>query len=250
MPKDQQPSLDALRALHGERTTADDPTLLVSGVVPEKKDMLAGQFATGAEDAAGYAAYSTKEAVGEDSLTALSGLACELVGCERELALALMKVVTCQKALADVQEKRLPDLMEKHGLPKFDFIDPVTGLKRTIELINDKYRVSMPPKSGKTADPQWEMKHEAIYAWLQDEGQGSIIKRDMEAPLGLMSDDDAAKIAAKFKEDNPSVDVSLKKYVEPATLTALVTKLKVAGKNVNEYIVTKPVREAKVKGAK
>jgi hypothetical protein len=151
--------------------------------------------------------------------------------------------------LADVQEKRLPDLMEKHGLTKFNFVDKTSGITRTIELIN-KWAVSMPAKQGKTADPAWMTKHAAIYEWLVSIGKGGVIKKDFVAPLGLVSDEDAAKLVEAFKATHPDIDVKLDKYVEPATLTALISTMKDAGESVSEFLQVKPRREAKVKGGK
>lgn len=230
---------------------SQDSVLTVEGASQApKQSALDSQLAKGgAVNAEAFKDYSTGEAVSEDSLAALAALAQEQVECERSLAEAMAAVVRAKIALADVQEHKLPDLMEKHGLPKFNFVDKTTGQTRTIEFIS-KWSVSLPAKTGKTADPQWRTKHDAIYDWLEQIGKGSIIKRDMVAPLGLMADSEAVKIISAFKESNPTVDVAFQKYVEPASMSALISRMKDAGETVNEFINVKPVRESRVKGSK
>src|SRR4051812_44890476 len=106
-----------VRPVPGDRPADDPAVLALSGTVrPTKKSALEGQFATPGTDAAAYAAYATTEALTDDSLSALTGMAQELVACERDLAAAMAKVVQATKNLEDVQEKRLPDLMEKFRL--------------------------------------------------------------------------------------------------------------------------------------
>lgn len=225
-----------------------DEVLTVEGASQApKQSALQSQLATSTVDADAFKGLIGGEPVSGDSLETLKMLAQEQVDCERALQEAMATVVRAKNALADVQEHRLPDLMEKHGLPKFNFVDKTTGLTRTIEFIS-KWSVSMPPKTGKTADPQWRTKHEAIFDWLDSIGKGSVIKRDMVAPLGLMPDTEAVAIIAKFKETNPNVDVAFQKYVEPASMTSLVSHMKDEGAEVNEFINVKPVRESRVKG--
>jgi hypothetical protein len=230
--------------------SANESTLTVEGAVrPEPKPLIQTKADV---DTSAFAAFvdSNKAEVTTDSMAALSSLAEELLTRERALAKAMAAVVQANEDLRKVAEELLPDLMESYSLARFDFVDKVTGIKRTIELHKDKWRVAMPPKSGKNADPAWQMKHDAIYEWLESVGQAAVIKKDLEAPLGLLPDDKVAEVAGKFKELYPDVDVAVKKYVEPATFTAMINKRLKNNEAVNEYVVTKPVREAKVKGAK
>lgn len=225
-------------------------TVTIEGATqPEKVSALQGQFASGAVDAAAYAGFAGEAQVTGDNLAALSAMAEELVACERNLADAMAEVVKAKNALADVQEKRLPDLMESASMDKFTFTDRTTGIKRVIELIN-KWAVSMPPKSGKTADPQWATKHEAIFNWLAEIGNGAVLKKVVEANLGLASDEVAKHVAEIIKAAEPDLEVTIEKYVEPATLTALISRMKDAGESVHEFLQVKPRREAKVKAGK
>lgn len=233
----------------GESAHADAFTV-VGEVEQPKKPVLDGQYAGTNTDTSGYEKYAPQSITPDGNTTiALTALAQELLACERNLAAALAAAVKAREALADVAERRLPDMMEAANMVRLDFEDRITGAKKTIVLIKDKYRVSLPPKSGENPDPQWEMKHACVHDWLEspDVGQGAAIKRDMDVPLGLMGDEAAAKIVAEFKALHPECEVGLKKYIEPATLTSIVTKMLKDGKNVNQYINVKPVREAKVK---
>lgn len=227
-----------------------DNTVTVEGASDAPKvNPLAGQLAGKTGTTEGYEGFDAKPAVTDDTLAALRSLAQELINYQRQLATAEAAVVAARELLAGVQEKKLPDMMERHGLPRFDFVDKTTGEKMIMEFISDKWRVAMPPKQGKTADPQWRTKHSAIYEWIETIGKGSAIKRDMLVPLGLMKDEDAAKVADAFKKEHPDLDVALSKYVEAATLTAMVSKLKNAGENVSEHLKVTPIREVRVKGS-
>lgn len=234
----------------GGQESAQADTLTIEGeIAAPAKPVLDGQFASDI-DPSKYAAFAkTPAKVEGDSLNAVRALAQELVGCERALAAAMAEVVKAKNNLADVAERRLPDMMEAAELPLFKFVDRLTGVERTIELIKDKWAVSLPALTGKNADPQAQMKRDAVYEWLESDevGQSAVIKRDMEVPLGLCGDEKAAEICLAFKQANPDLDVALKKYVEPMTLKSIVEKMKKEGKNVNEYINAKPIREAKVK---
>ena len=227
---------------------AQDDVLRVEGAsTAPKPSVLAGQLATGTIDPKAYGGYEDA-AVEGNSLEALRALAQELIGCARGLAEAEAGVVSAREKLADVQERRLPTLMEKHSLKKFDFVDKTTGATRQIALI-EGWRVSLPAKQGKTMDPQWRTKHDAIYDWLGEIGSAGIIKKELVAALGLMPDATVAAIVAAFKKENPEVDMAFNKFVEPMSLKALVTKRKDAGVEVHEFINAKPMFEARVKGS-
>lgn len=210
-----------------------------------KASALAKQYGTGA--AADYAADSSEQAVSEDSLPALQALAEELLNEERGVADCVAALKKAVDRLADVQEKRLPDLMEKFGMEKFYFLDKTTGLRRVIKL-ESKWRVSMPPLKDDEGNhyPENEVKRKAIYEWFRGIGLAGIIKKDMLVPMGLVPDAVAMEIMAEFKETHPNLDPGLSEKIEPATLTAQVSRLKDAGKAVHEDIVVKPLRRAKV----
>lgn len=223
--------------------------LKVEGAIEAPKPSpLAGQLAGSTADLTAYDKFAKPEAVEGNSLEALSALAQELLIRERELVAAQAAAVKAAKDLADVQETRLPALMEAHSLKKFTFLDKTTGVTRVIELI-EKWRVSLPPKQGKTADPQWRTKHDAVYNWLVSIGKGGVIKKELVASLGLMDDEQAAEVLTDFKTKHPDLDVAFEKFVEAATLTSLVSKMKDNGEAVNEFVKVSPVHEARVKGS-
>lgn len=224
--------------------------LQVEGAVPVAPvDKLQSQIASADVNTDAYAGFATDDAVNEDSLAALSSLASEMIAAEKALAAANAAVVTAKNNLADVQEKRLPDMMEKHGLTRFDFTDQTSGIKRVIELIS-KWAVSMPAKQGKTADPAWMTKHAAIYDWLVSVGKGGVIKKDFSVPLGLVPDDEVGKLVEEFKAAHPALEVKVDKYVEAATLTKVISDMKDDGQSVHEFVQVRPRREAKIKGGK
>lgn len=228
---------------------ATEDVLTVEGASPAKrKPLLAGQLAGGNVDAAAYADDSVDEAVQGDSLAALQALAQELIAESRSVMLAARDLRDAQNRLADVAEHRLPDLMEKHNLPKFEFLDRTTGLTLVIKLESDKWRVSMPPQKDDQGNalPENAEKRKEIYDWLRTIGQAGSIKKLVEVQAGLISDEAAQALMDEITASHPTLDVGLTEKVEPATLTALVTRLLKAGKQVHEAIQVKPVRQAKV----
>src|ERR1035437_9138659 len=148
--------------------TQDDVLRVEVASDAPKPSVLAGQLATGTIDPKAYGGYEDAAVAGY-SLEVLRALAQELIGCARGLAEAEAGVVSAREKLADVQERRPPTLMEKHSLKKFDFADKRTGPPRQIAWI-EVWPVSLPPKQGKTMDPQWRAKHDAIYDWLGEIG--------------------------------------------------------------------------------
>jgi outer membrane protein TolC len=242
-------AMSALRAREGYSDN-DASAIQVEGTVrPAAKSVLQTNASADLSGFAEFAGANTN-VVTTDTLAALTSLAEEMLARERDVRDAAAKLVTANENLRVIKEERLPDLMESKEVTRFDFKDKITGISRTILLDKDKWRVAMPPKSGKNADPMWEMKHAAVMEWAVEIGQAGIIKKDVEIPCGLMSDEDVMAFAAKIKEAKSDADVTISKYIEPASLTALVNRKLKAGETVNEYIVTHPVREAKVKGAK
>lgn len=232
-----------------QATAKQDDVLRVTGATPVKgKTFLAGQFATGPVDPAAYAGFDTAKPVAGDSLAALQSLAQELLTESKAVVDAARVLAEARDRLADVQERRLPDLMERHSLPKFEFVDRTTGCTLIIKLDSDKWRVSMPPMKDEQGNPipDNEEKRKAVLTWLREIGNGGSIKKNVEMLVGQMADADVAALMVEIKTLHPLIDMGLIERIEPATLTALVNRLLKAGKEVHESIQIKPVRQAKV----
>lgn len=213
---------------------------------PRRRSSLAGQIA-GKVDTSAYEADSDQSPVSGDSLTALQGLAQELLDREADVGRAGRKLKEAMEALEDVQERRLPDLLEEHNIPKFEFVDRTTGIRYSIKL-DTNWRVSMPPMKDEDGNPLPEnfAKRKNVFAWAREIGQGGSVKKNAEVALGLVSDEFAVKFITEIKKNYPNLDPAITEKIEPATLTAMVRRLLEAGKSVCEDLVVKPVRRAKV----
>lgn len=221
----------------------DDGVLRVEGATTKPTESFLQQRIGGPADESAYAADAAADErpVEGDSLAALQALAQDLLNRRKKVEDLSAEVTKANDELADVEERRLPDMMELYGLPKFEFFDATTGTTQIIKL-ERKWRVSMPGNK-----PENEDKRKNIFEWFRTIGLSGIIKKTMEVPMGLVSDEKAVEIVMEFKKLHPDFDPGLSEKIEAATLTSQVTKLKDAGKNVNENIKVEPLRRAAVK---
>lgn len=178
-----------------------------------------------------------------DSLSLVRGLAATLVERLTSVQRAEAALEKAKKELEDIAERRLPDLMQQHGLPKFEFLDETTGNLYTIKLEADKWRVSMPAN-----DPENEPKRREIFQWLRMVDLGGIIQKNMVVPLGLVGDNQATDLMIEFKTAHPDLEPGLEEKVHPSTLTSQISKLKNKGIDVHPALNVLPVRRATVKG--
>lgn len=218
----------------------------VSGASRAKVDPLASQFGGG--DASAYAADATDTVLTADSLQVLQALAEELISEERAVAAAELALKQAIERLYDVQEKRLPDLMERVSLPKFEFFDRATGRTLIIKFESEKWRVTLPALKDKQGveHPEAEQKRVNIMAWLRQINLGGIIDKDLTVPLGLEADDRVAEIVTAIKEAFPALDPAVKEGVNQKRLQSQVSKLLKDGKTVHEDLVVQPIRRAVV----
>lgn len=245
MPKT---AMNALRAREGERPIEDDVLHVEGASTPKKFNPLASQLAGASTDASAYEADSTEKAIEGDSLALLQGLAAEMINEGRAVLKAERDLKDAQMRYADVAEKRLPDLMERFSLPKFEFLDRTTGLKLIIKLESDKWRVSMPPMKDDQGNalPENFVKRKQILEWIRAGGNAGSIKKAIQIQAGLLADDKVSALVEELNSMHPELDVGVDEKIEPATLTALVTRLLKAGKEVHEALQVKPVRQAKL----
>lgn len=222
-------------------------TVKVEGATkPRRKSALDAALASGS-DMSAYEADSTGPALAQDSLAALQALAQELINAEVDVIMKARALQIAQSALDDVQERRLPDLLEEYGLPKFEFIDRTTGRKYVIKL-ETGWRAQMPPLRDKEGNefPENLEKRKAIFEWFREIGLGGIIKKEMSVPMGLIADEKAVEVMTKVKELFPNLDPGLTEEIHHSTLKSQVKRLKEQDKDVHKDIICTAIRKANV----
>lgn len=223
--------------------------LKVAGSVPRtnKKSSLAGQLANASSDVSAYEGDSTSTPIEGNSLSALQALALELITKTHAVARAGQALQDALDALEEVQEHKLPDLMEAHSLPKFEFYDKTTGQTTVIKL-EDKWRVTMPPLRDKEGNfyPENEQRRRDICQWFRDIGKGAVVKKELKVPMGLVSDEFALEVMTAVKAKYPDLDPGLVEDIHQKTLEAQVRRMKNDGKEIHEAIVCQPIRKATV----
>lgn len=213
----------------------------------QRKSFLDGQLASGAADTHYDESDAAERPVEGDSLKALQALAQELLACEREVSRTGAEYSSAQAALADVQEHRLPDLMSRHNLPKFEFIDAVSGQRLIIKYENG-WRVRMPPKQDEDGTPIAENleKRKAICEWFRGIGLAGIVRKEMKVAMGLLPDDQVSQIVGAFKQANPSLDPGVTEDIHASTLRAQVKRRKEKNEEVHADILCQPIHKASV----
>lgn len=224
-----------------------EDVLSVKGAsTPKRKTVLTEALAKKPEAAVDYGEDAGNAApVTEDTLATLKTLAQQLLDTAREVDEKEAALRAATKRHDDIAETTLPKIMEQHGLEKFEFFDTTTGLKIIIKR-DDKLRVGLPTKK---VGNRWVADDEArlpVWAWLREIGQGGVIKKNIEFPVGQFPDESVAQIVALVKAQFPDIDAAVLEKVEPPTLTALVMRLRTAGQAVHEAIKVEPVKRAKV----
>lgn len=225
---------------------ADDDIVRVRGASKAPKVAAVNAVLAKADSKdADYGDDAVKPAVTADQTLAITALAQELVTAQREVTVREDALKKAEKALADIQENRLPKMMQQYNMWRVDFTDESTGLKQIIKRTED-VRVSLPTRKDGN---KFVADHEArkpIWAWLRDDGQGGVIKKTIEVATGRYPDERAAALMDHIKNFDKTLDPGLSEKVEPATLKALIKKMREAGKNIHEAIRVEPFQIAKV----
>lgn len=225
-----------------------DSVLRVAGTTGGKrKTFLDEQLAKPGDTATAYEADDAVERPVEgDSLKALQALAQEYLTAEREVARTAADYARAQEALADVQERRLPDLMSRHSLPSFQFVDTDTGVTTTIKY-ESGWRVRMPPKQDEEGNPLQDNieKRKAICQWFRDIGLGGIVRKEVKIACGLKPDAEVVALMADIQE-RTGLEPGLVEDVHSSTLRAQVRRRKEKGEDVHEDIVCQPIHKATV----
>lgn len=214
----------------------------------QRTSFLDEQLATGAADTHYDESDAAERPVEGDSLKALQALAQELIASEREVARTGAEYARAVAALEDVQEHRLPDLMSRHNLPSFEFVDAVTGTRQTITYKNG-WRVLMPPKQDEEGIPIAENleKRRQICQWFRQIGLAGLVRKEMKVPMGLLDDALVTQIVSAFKAANPNLDPGVIEDINASTLRAQIKRRKEKNLDIHPDIICNAIHKAIVK---
>lgn len=119
------------------------------------------------------------------------------------------------EARREVAERRLPELMEKLGLSQFT---TTSGIKVKVAT---SYYADIP-----------EARKSEAHRWLERNGQGGLIKRNMEVSFGKGENEEAAAFKDLLAHTAFSDRLTEKEAVHPSTLRGWVREMLEAGKDV------------------
>jgi len=149
----------------------------------------------------------------EDSMTRLSALVEQLSAAEIKTTNAKSALDLAKRAEDEIAEKLIPELMDEIGL---ETVTTTSGLKVKVKVT-----------------PRTSIKKEnkgAAYKWLEDHGDGGIIKRSIGVAFTIEQQEEAKKLASSLRGAFENVSEDMK--VEPSTLKAHITRLVAQGENV------------------
>jgi hypothetical protein len=209
-----------------------------------KKSVLAGALAQGKPIDYGEDAETSKPVEGV-TLDALRTMCQEMLNLEAEIATRNEATKKLEKQLADLQENRLPKVMEQSQLPEFRFKDARTGIE-TIIRIKDDIRVQLPtmPK-GKAfvRDPE---ACKPLWGWFREHGMSALLIKEVVMPVRHLNDDQIGMLIAQVKELDPTLDAAVVEDINAQTLKATVKRIREEGKlQLPEAIKVTPIKQAK-----
>lgn len=143
--------------------------------------------------------------LGENSLASLRALVQTQLDLEARVAGLEEQLKEAQEALTEVQDRRLPALMEALEVEEHTFSGGLTV------KIHTSIQGSLPKES----------KAEALQ-WLEAHGHAEIIKREITANFGRGEEDRAAELQRYLRERYPDFPVKMDRSVHPSTLKSFV----------------------------
>lgn len=166
-----------------------------------------------AEDLAQYEADATSAIASDNILSRITSKVRELRDARADVVLAEEALKAAQAAVRLIEETDLPELMKEAGQEKLRTSDGYD-----VELV-ETLRASIPPANLAQA-----------LAWLVQNGQASIIKRDIRLQFG--KDEDKKADAALSLILNSGYAPQDKQTVHPQTLAAVIREMMAAGVDV------------------
>lgn len=165
-----------------------------------------------------------------EGLADLSKTALELYEAELEVSRCEANLKAAQKRVADISENVLPGLFEAVGLEE---IKLANGTKLKVESVLTIGSVTKKPE---------------VLSWLEETGQGGLIKRTLAVSLGKSEPEREAALIKELAEEGYK-DVSALRWVESQTLKAHVKKQLEAGAEVDmDLLGAREFKRAKITG--
>ncbi len=139
--------------------------------------------------------------VGSDALVELSKLGAALEGAVIVVKAAELELAAALKRVQDLTEKQIPELMDQVGMARFTTREGVLiKLEESVHGYISKDRAA------------------EAYLWLEKNGHGQIIKRNVVVEFGVKQEEAAAELVKSIKDTYPGVQQ--KKAVHHMTLGA------------------------------
>lgn len=152
-----------------------------------------------------YLEDSGKAPASEVSLKTISELVSQAIAAEKELAAAEEVRKIKSDAVKRLLEDLIPSAMERAGMEKFTTTDGFS------------VKIKKDLSHSLSAD-----RREAGMEWLEANGQGGIIKREITLSFAKGQEVLAAKVAEEIKNGHPEVPVSSERNVASMTLKSVL----------------------------
>lgn len=153
-----------------------------------------------------YSAYANEDVpMGGNIMARLGGLAAEQLQVEARVMTLEAELKQTKETLRHICENKMPTLMEEAGQ---EDCTVTGGIRIKIKSI---IRGSIPANNAKEA-----------FTWLEDNGNGNLIKREFKIDFGKDDDKWADKFERDLKQRKKPLNVKRKKAVHPGTLQAFV----------------------------
>lgn len=145
----------------------------------------------------------------ESELEKIAKLADRQEDAEKKVEDLTLELAKAQKALADIAEKQLPELMDSLGLDK---VKTSSGLDVEIKSV---MRASIPKEDKE--------KQGKAFGWLEDNGHEHLIKREITVLFGRGDTAWANKFEADMKKRKKPLVWDRKMTVHAKTLASFIT---------------------------
>jgi hypothetical protein len=157
--------------------------------------------------------YTSFTETSDSTLAELADLAAQQIEAERVLADTEAQVAVAKRALREIKEVKIPELMDSVGMGEFT---TTTGLK-----IKVKETIRAKISKANAVD---------AFAWLRENGHEALIKRQVTIMFGRGEDAEAAETIKALEERELPVDDT--SSVHASTLTKFVCEKLEAGEDV------------------